>query len=490
MKGVTPLIAVVLVLLVMLTMTGLGFLFISTATESATDIITKQQALESGGAPRIDHIANYTVYVYSAGRTELKNPAFYINGQQVQASGPTSLTPGLIGQYVLDQQEIDNFPEIAELKVSAGNSVDILVTAIRTILPRIIGMGSTFLMGEIVYAQAGLILFRDSSNTTDLVAITDAGRVGIGTTTPGEKLDVTGRIKGTELCIGTDCRSTWPSGSSSQWTTSGSNIYYNTGNVGIRTATPTGTLDVNGTAFIGPQDTSSEGGEIRLRKSGGAYEDWSIDVWQNRFRVFSAGTEKFTIVNSTGNVGIGTTTPSRQLDTTGNVKLNNAAIGDVGYSAMWAGFAHNSVFATGTYALLQRNDGQYTLINKASGAGYIGFRVNNTDQMVILDGGNVGIGTTTPTERLDLAGGNIKMGYQIVTQDCAGVSFCKATCPAGKQAVGGGCVSASYATAFGGNTIGCTDGEWGGVCNNAWFCKTLGYAATTIRTTVICANIK
>lgn len=38
------------------------------------------------------------------------------------------------------------------------------------------------------------------------------GNIGIGTSSPTEKLEVVGKVKATELCIGTDCKSAWPSG--------------------------------------------------------------------------------------------------------------------------------------------------------------------------------------------------------------------------------------------------------------------------------------
>lgn len=48
------------------------------------------------------------------------------------------------------------------------------------------------------------------TNNTTRLAVTNTGDIGIGTDTPSEKLDVIGKIKGTELCIGNDCRSDWP----------------------------------------------------------------------------------------------------------------------------------------------------------------------------------------------------------------------------------------------------------------------------------------
>ncbi len=45
------------------------------------------------------------------------------------------------------------------------------------------------------------------------VSITGNGNVGIGTTAPTEHIDAAGYVKGrTGLCIGNDCRNSWPAG--------------------------------------------------------------------------------------------------------------------------------------------------------------------------------------------------------------------------------------------------------------------------------------
>lgn len=92
--------------------------------------------------------------------------------------------------------------------------------------------------------------------------------------------------------------------------------------------------------------------------------------------------------------------------------IDNAIIGRLGSDLSWSGMRHSSL-GTSNYAILQRNDGAFTLINKANtGNGYIGFRVGNNpngsiDKMVILNDGRVGIGTTSPAYLLHVAGGDV-----------------------------------------------------------------------------------
>lgn len=59
--------------------------------------------------------------------------------------------------------------------------------------------------------QGGLLL-NTGGATNGLIV--QSGNVGIGTASPSQQLDVAGYVKGSGLCIGSDCRTSWPSSSS------------------------------------------------------------------------------------------------------------------------------------------------------------------------------------------------------------------------------------------------------------------------------------
>ncbi|GEM_PF-5708511 len=94
--------------------------------------------------------------------------------------------------------------------------------------------------------NAGTLQFLNNAGDAKLVIGQD-GHVGIGTDTPGTMLDVAGDVSAQGFCFGTDCRNDWAS-LSGQWS-NGTNgaISYGGGRVGIGTATPAANLDVNGT---------------------------------------------------------------------------------------------------------------------------------------------------------------------------------------------------------------------------------------------------
>lgn len=187
-------------------------------------------------------------------------------------------------------------------------------------------------------------------------------------------------------------------GASSQWITSGSNIYFNTGNVGIGTASPSEKLHISnaGQNLIRIQNT------LNNADAGIQFTNTSINAFMgvnateayiytqtNHGIVFYTNTVARVAINSAGNVGIGTTSPSSKLEI-------QQALDNYGYSLSLKNTAFN------TWQFVHGGDNNL----------YVGY--NATTRFFIGNTGNVGIGTSGPSYKLDVIGDiNITGSYRV-----------------------------------------------------------------------------
>jgi len=83
---------------------------------------------------------------------------------------------------------------------------------------------------------------------TTLISIASTGNLGIGrAASTSAKVDINGRLNATAITI----NGVNVGAGGSQWTTTGNDIYYTTGNIGIGTSVPVEKLNVNGNVSFG-----------------------------------------------------------------------------------------------------------------------------------------------------------------------------------------------------------------------------------------------
>ena len=314
---------------------------------------TYKPGIYSPGADQVAISTNGTgrLFVDASGRVGVggasAGPLLLVNG-----TPGTSTTSNLLS---VRNGSASNANNIAQVDFWCANTFggNEAIAAIRALNPNAAGNNG----GALVFATS---LNGTATTPSERLRITNDGLVGLGTSSPGSLLDL---------------RSA--SAPSLHISTTGYTPDYRGYSIDLSQAQQTGGINFT---------TSSPSAFLDLYAGGSAS---ALGGWDGQIRFFTGGTNAYGTerarIDSSGRVGIGTTSPSQLLHVNGGYSLLN------GIRISGADTANSIYHAT---ALGISSSDYITFSSGAAGP---------TERLRITAAGNVGIGTTGPATLLDLS---------------------------------------------------------------------------------------
>jgi hypothetical protein len=273
-------------------------------------------------------------------------------------------------------------------------------------------------------------------------SIVTSGNVGVGLSTPIERLHVNGKVYASNQVLSSASNDSSNVPSFSWREDSNTGIYHPTtstlgfstagvprmvinssGNVGVGVDTPIESLHVNGKVYASNQVLSSASNDSSNVPSFSWREDSNTGIYHpttSTLGFSTAGVPRM-FINSTGNVGIGLSNPSQRLHVSGNETVTgtvSAGDGGLGYGnagTFNAFVGMNSTFGAGSNIAIQLgratvyNDSWFlihTHLSNTSPSNYFQIAAygSGNSGLAVQAGGNVGIGTTSPVHKLHVVG--------------------------------------------------------------------------------------
>jgi Chaperone of endosialidase len=211
----------------------------------------------------------------------------------------------------------------------------------------------------------------------------------------------------------------------------GSNLVFDGNNLGIGTSSPSSPLSIstsNG-SIVSLNSTNTNGGYLGIQKSGtavgyigsaaqlsgGSATDMTLRADTNLIFTSNGSSERMRL-NTSGYLGIGTSSPSVALEVAGASKFTNGNVSIVpstttsaaafiatnGGGTFFVGLDNSSgsTFGAGAYGSVLYNGANTPMV----------FYTNGSERMRLDTSGNLGIGTTSPSYALDVASSTIRIG--------------------------------------------------------------------------------
>jgi hypothetical protein len=203
--------------------------------------------------------------------------------------------------------------------------------------------------------------YSTASTTSKLLLNPSGGNVGIGTNAPSAKLHI-----------------------------GGSYPFFGNPPLAIQTTVSKATVATNSVFALGTSDAANPFG-MTVRLTGGASIAARSVVFQTG-DIDSADGGNLLFQYQGGNVGIGTTAPAHKLDVSGDIRGSFIVRPGGAYQ-------NGSIYSDSNYGMLFRSAQATPTL-----ATYSFANTSDVKLMTMLNNGNVGIGTTAPTVKLDVAG--------------------------------------------------------------------------------------